>query len=177
MPDGLCNVCVCYWLNAEFTRRLLDCISCLLCIAGECDLKPRVVVGMQAGQAEFWDTLSPAEDDGLLFEWFAKQARGKLGNAGLASLVADECRAGGDATKRFCAASFPNPLLEASKKHPHFDALRAAILVCLVNDQKRPPLGVSIVEQRAVVWAQKEILQHGIVREQNVRRFSPHFRA
>ena len=65
-------------------------------------------------------------------------------------------------------------LLEPPDEHPHFHALRSAILVCLVEHNELPVSGSSGVEERAVVWTNEQVLQHGVVGQQDVRWRLPH---
>ena len=95
------------------------------------------------------------EDHALGRERLAKEFSGECRHRGLVVRARGRGhgRAGGDTAESIRASALAQPLLEAPDQHAHFHALRAPVLMRLVEHDELPVPAPVRVEQRTVIRA------------------------
>ena len=101
---------------------------------------------------------------------FAKELSGKLRYRLFVffALAGGYGRAGGDTAEWVLPPAVAQPFLEAPDQHAHLHAFGPPILVGLVEHDELPALPPVAVKQCAIVGTDEQILEHGVVGQQDV---------
>jgi len=105
------------------------------------------------------------------FEYLAKEVLGELGHLGRVTRAVTQRGAGSHATKASRLGA-DHAVLESPQEHGDFDPHRAIVRMRLVEHEEAPGARCRAIEKRTVPGSQQQVLQHRVVRDQDVRRGS-----
>ncbi len=102
-------------------------------------------------------------------ERLAKELLGEFHELRVVLHAAPQRCTGGE-TPQPAPLALQHPVLQSPKQVGHLGSLSTVVDVGLVQHEELPAPGVRTVEERSVVGTEEEVLQHGVVGEQQMRR-------